>query len=606
MDKQLLNKSFFKKYGRIIITVVSVIFAIILAVSFFGSGILTWAHSFRDAPPNTTIHGSGKISGCGIPDNYAAVFNSVTEKYSTSPALLAAIFYAGEHAKSWPTSIDGPWADGPTDSRGFIPKGPFQFKVNPDTSPDRKKDTWDQYGLGGDVQDIYEAVIGAANMFDQNIAKGKGDTEHNIRNAIANYNSDPEYVDRVYAQYLEFLSCVTVLNLASECESTSTTSSGNNVIVLDPGHGTKQNVRSDSGEQQVNLEVAKQIKILLMQAGYTVYMTHDTIGFDTGVGMGDNREYLDNVWRANFANSKNPGLTLRIHADTGSSNGFFLEYPEANLPDSGGTKGPSANIASASKQLAQKINNSLQFAGLTVKNSGLEPESYSAKAGHNLVMSTHSTDPLILIEMFGMGSSNAKSQPYQQKMASGLANAIKAAVSLSTNTTATSNPMSPNCVVANYALQVALSVKNEQPSVANMPIKTSAYAKEEKTWTNYSACNRFVAYVMQKSGIDTQFSMASVLGQFDYVKQQGTKYDLLPITTGLKPGDIIIRGYCSAKNKCTPIEVKGHGHIEIYTGGNSTFPGMLYVSASLQSHGPIPQAGRDANMGIIVRLKSSS
>lgn len=196
---EIEESGMFQQYGSGASTIKTIVMVAILCVAFvlslaFGAS----AFGFRgegEVAPNTEGIG-GQLSGCEIPDNYLKVFNDATTGYKVSPALIAAIFYAGEHAKSWP-DINGPWAEGQPTSDGTA-KGPFQFKDG----------TWTQYGMGGNVQDINDAAKGAANMFDKNIANGKGDIEHNIKNAIKNYNKSDEYVNTVYDQFQKFEKCL--------------------------------------------------------------------------------------------------------------------------------------------------------------------------------------------------------------------------------------------------------------------------------------------------------------------------------------------------------------------------------------------------------------
>jgi soluble lytic murein transglycosylase-like protein len=60
-------------------------------------------------------------------------------------------------------------------------QGPMQFMPG----------TWSTYGLGGDVHDPHDAIIGAANYLRASGAR------HNIRGALHAYNPSPTYVDAV-------------------------------------------------------------------------------------------------------------------------------------------------------------------------------------------------------------------------------------------------------------------------------------------------------------------------------------------------------------------------------------------------------------------------
>ena len=51
--------------------------------------------------------------------------------------------------------------------------------------------TWRAYGLGGDIHDSHDAILGAANYLRANGAPGR------LRNALYHYNPSPLYVDAV-------------------------------------------------------------------------------------------------------------------------------------------------------------------------------------------------------------------------------------------------------------------------------------------------------------------------------------------------------------------------------------------------------------------------
>jgi membrane-bound lytic murein transglycosylase B len=52
-------------------------------------------------------------------------------------------------------------------------------------------ETWRAYGLGGDVHDPHDAILGAANYLHANGAP------RNLRRALFRYNQSPLYVDAV-------------------------------------------------------------------------------------------------------------------------------------------------------------------------------------------------------------------------------------------------------------------------------------------------------------------------------------------------------------------------------------------------------------------------
>ncbi|MEW6555975.1 MAG: N-acetylmuramoyl-L-alanine amidase [Elusimicrobiota bacterium] len=93
------------------------------------------------------------------------------------------------------------------------------------------------------------------------------------------------------------------------------------IIVVDPGHGTKNydgkivnyGCKSPSGlkEMDVVIDIAEILGELLLQSGATVYFTRDRQNFWRTAETQDE----DNQARAEFANSKNADLFLRIHCN---------------------------------------------------------------------------------------------------------------------------------------------------------------------------------------------------------------------------------------------------------------------------------------------------
>lgn len=144
---------------------------------------------------------------CGtVPPEYQTIFEKAGDKWKVQSAFIAAIFYAGEHANSWP-NINGPWASSPKGAQG-----PFQFM--PATWNSNKQD-----GDGDgktDVQNIWDSSFGAAYLFANLGAGGNTDNLDTLMDAASKYNSGrpwsigqgiPEtakYVPRVIAAYQSF------------------------------------------------------------------------------------------------------------------------------------------------------------------------------------------------------------------------------------------------------------------------------------------------------------------------------------------------------------------------------------------------------------------
>lgn len=153
--------------------------------------------------------GAGNLPGT-VPAPYKDIFIKAGAKHNVEPALIAGIFFAGEHASSWPEppppyGNGRPWASSPVGA-----SGPFQFMPP----------TWAAYGDDGDgdgdkdIQDLTDAAFGAAKYLAANggtIGSPDGTPKQqpkegpSIRNAIWHYNHADWYVERVFKAYQEFL-----------------------------------------------------------------------------------------------------------------------------------------------------------------------------------------------------------------------------------------------------------------------------------------------------------------------------------------------------------------------------------------------------------------
>lgn len=138
-------------------------------------------------PGNQTLPGS-------VPAPYHDLFIAAANKQGAPAALVAAIFFAGEHGSSWPDPA-GPWASSPVGA-----SGPFQFMPA----------TWEAYKIDGDgdgkadIQNLTDAAFGAANYLAASGGK-TGANEADLRKAIFAYNHANWYVDNVMEAYNLFV-----------------------------------------------------------------------------------------------------------------------------------------------------------------------------------------------------------------------------------------------------------------------------------------------------------------------------------------------------------------------------------------------------------------
>jgi murein DD-endopeptidase MepM/ murein hydrolase activator NlpD len=144
------------------------------------------------------IAGDNKLPG-SVPAPYHDIFISAANAQNSQAALVAAIFFAGEHGSSWPDPSGdqrgGGWA---TSNKGA--NGPFQFLLS----------TWEGYKIDGDkdgkadVQNLTDAAFGAANYLSANGGK-PGASVADLRKAIFAYNHANWYVDNVMEAYNAFI-----------------------------------------------------------------------------------------------------------------------------------------------------------------------------------------------------------------------------------------------------------------------------------------------------------------------------------------------------------------------------------------------------------------
>lgn len=108
---------------------------------------------------------------------------------------------------------------------------------------------------------------------------------------------------------------------------------GNRTIVIDPGHGGIDGGTNKDGvlEKEVNLDVAKKIKLILEQKGYQVIMTREEdISLDRLDNSDSSRHQKDLKARVNIINSSNAQFFLSIHVNSNfnkpSTDGAIVFY----------------------------------------------------------------------------------------------------------------------------------------------------------------------------------------------------------------------------------------------------------------------------------------
>ncbi len=175
----------FEKGASTIKTIVMV--AVLCVVFVLSSAFGASAFGFRQLGDPAPSLGTGGGIDCKTWDNfvpeYQKIFTDAANQFGIQPALVGAIFLA-EHGGNGKAA--GPWATSSADAMG-----PFQFKQG----------TWDEYGKGGNVQDINDAAIGAANYLSQILIKHVhlspsqiyNLSDLQIRSVAIAYNGGPSY-----------------------------------------------------------------------------------------------------------------------------------------------------------------------------------------------------------------------------------------------------------------------------------------------------------------------------------------------------------------------------------------------------------------------------
>lgn len=200
----------------------------VLAISQKDSRSSRRSAPFYDEDDSPLVcYGGGTVPStlpASVPEPYRSIFTrAANDTPNANLPLIAAIFYAGEHAMNWPEPPP-PYGSGPrwkTSPAGA--NGPFQFLISTwNGVPSKGAPGWGRDGNGDgikDVQDLTDASYAAATYL---VELGGTATapdgpvgQPSIMNAIKVYNGGPgpiepgenqRYVDRTFPAYKAFAS----------------------------------------------------------------------------------------------------------------------------------------------------------------------------------------------------------------------------------------------------------------------------------------------------------------------------------------------------------------------------------------------------------------
>ena len=106
------------------------------------------------------------------------------------------------------------------------------------------------------------------------------------------------------------------------------------VVVIDAGHGGSDPGKigvSGALEKDINLEIAKRIKILLEEKGISVFITRETDEMLCEEALENNRKRADMAKRVELINDIKPDLAVSIHQNSYTDpevSGYFCSYQQ--------------------------------------------------------------------------------------------------------------------------------------------------------------------------------------------------------------------------------------------------------------------------------------
>lgn len=195
------------------------------------------------------------------------------------------------------------------------------------------------------------------------------------------------------------------------------------VVCIDPGHPSELNsgktVQNGTTEVHIAWVVALRLKRLLEEKGVRVVMT-----------KASEEQFVMNKERALIANDAGASVMVRLHCDTGESEGFAIYSPDRQ-GEKDGVKGPPQEVIESSRRAALAIHEVMraQLEG-ALKDAGVRGDSETAVGSKQgaLTGSIFSQVPVATVEMAVLSNKRdaefIKSEEGQERMARAIADGI--------------------------------------------------------------------------------------------------------------------------------------------------------------------------------------
>lgn len=209
--------------------------------------------------------------------------------------------------------------------------------------------------------------------------------------------------------YLFILSFVLLISLAATFEVDNTFPLFGKLIILDPGHGSKDpgSISGTDYEKDYNLDFAMVLKNKLETLGATVMMTR-TGDYDLSIPDSPSRKRSDFNNRIKLINESSPDLYLSLHMNSIASSNYF------------GAQAFYSDVNAQNEVIAANLQDKL--------NRFLNLDKEYKKIGEDKYMFPRLTPPGVLIEYGFLSSSkdkeNLKNETYKSDLAAVIADSI--------------------------------------------------------------------------------------------------------------------------------------------------------------------------------------